>query len=175
MHSQLAIGQFDSPVGRLGLIAGRNGLLSVSFTNGLESEIERVCTAARRDTGRGRHKAWQVLNQAFEELAEYLCSARENFQTPLDLSSGTEFQRAVWRQVKRIKHGRTRSYSEIAEAIGRPRSVRAVGNAVGSNPLPLFIPCHRVLAANGLGGFGGGLELKKKLLNLEGAGTDPQE
>jgi O-6-methylguanine DNA methyltransferase len=88
---------------------------------------------------------------------------------PLDLSSGTDFQRRVWEEMTWTPCGETRSYAEIAQAIGRPKAVRAVGGACGANPIPLLIPCHRVLAAGGkLGGFSGGLEWKRKLLAIEG-------
>jgi len=81
---------------------------------------------------------------------------------------GTAFQKAVWRELKKIPRGQTRTYGEVAKAIGRPKAVRAVGSACGANPVPLFIPCHRVVAQNGLGGFGAGLPWKKLLLKLEG-------
>ena len=81
---------------------------------------------------------------------------------------GTEFQRSVWNELKKIPRGQTRTYGEIATAIGRPKAVRAVGSACGENPLPVFIPCHRVIAKNGLGGFGSGLPWKKLLLRMEG-------
>ncbi|MGA2178726.1 MAG: methylated-DNA--[protein]-cysteine S-methyltransferase [Verrucomicrobiota bacterium] len=89
---------------------------------------------------------------------------------PLDLSNGTTFQRKVWNTLRKIARGQTKSYGEIARAIGRPRAVRAVGSACGANPIPVLVPCHRVLAANGkLGGFSGGLNWKRKLLTREGA------
>ena len=88
---------------------------------------------------------------------------------PVKIPERTEFQRAVWREMKKIPRGQTRTYGEIAAAIGRPKAVRAVGTACGANPLPVFIPCHRVVAANGPGGFGSGLPWKLLLLNLEGA------
>jgi len=88
---------------------------------------------------------------------------------PLDLSGGTEFQRKVWIALRKIARGRTKSYGEIARAIGKPKAVRAVGGACGANPIPILVPCHRVLAAHGkLGGFGGGLDWKRKLLAREG-------
>lgn len=83
--------------------------------------------------------------------------------------SGTPFQMAVWNELQKIPRGQTRTYGEIAAAIGRPKAVRAVGSACGANPLPLFIPCHRVVAKNGLGGFGSGLPWKVLLLKMEGA------
>ncbi|MGE4488540.1 MAG: methylated-DNA--[protein]-cysteine S-methyltransferase [Kiritimatiellales bacterium] len=81
---------------------------------------------------------------------------------------GTEFQQAVWKAMKKIPRGQTRTYGELAAAIGRPNAVRAVGSACGANPLPVFIPCHRVTAKNGLGGFGSGLPWKTLLLQTEG-------
>ncbi len=87
---------------------------------------------------------------------------------PLDVSSGTSFQQAVWRELRRIRTGETRSYGELARRIGRPNAVRAVGGACGANSIPVLIPCHRVVAANQkLGGFSGGLEWKRKLLERE--------
>lgn len=93
---------------------------------------------------------------------------------PLDLQEGTDFQRAVWRALQDIPTGQTLSYSAVAKVIGRPRAVRAVGSACGANPIPLLIPCHRVLASNGkLGGFSGGLDWKIRLLEMEGQRPRP--
>jgi len=90
---------------------------------------------------------------------------------PLDLSAGTDFQRAVWEALRRIPPGQTRGYGEVAGEIGSPRAARAVGQACGANPIPLLIPCHRVLAAGGkLGGFSGGLDWKRLLLKREAGG-----
>jgi O-6-methylguanine DNA methyltransferase len=92
---------------------------------------------------------------------------------PLDLSSGTEFQRRVWNALLRIPSGQTKSYSQVAQSIGQPGAVRAVGQACGANPIPVVIPCHRVLAAGGkIGGFSSGLDWKRKLLAREGAIPD---
>jgi len=92
---------------------------------------------------------------------------------PLDLAAGTEFQRAVWQAMRRLRVGQTCSYGELAGAIGRPKAVRAVGGGCGANPIPLLVPCHRVLAVGGkIGGFGGGLEWKRKLLAREGIKPD---
>lgn len=89
---------------------------------------------------------------------------------PLDDSAGTAFQRSVWRAMRKIQRGQTRSYGEIARAIGKPRAVRAVGGACGANPIPVFVPCHRVLAAKQrIGGFSAGLDWKRRLLAREGA------
>jgi O-6-methylguanine DNA methyltransferase len=88
---------------------------------------------------------------------------------PLDWTGTTEFQQSVWREMLKLGPGKTKSYGEIAEAIGKPKAVRAVGGACGANPVPVLVPCHRILAANHpLGGFGGGLDWKRKLLAREG-------
>lgn len=98
----------------------------------------------------------------------YFSGHRVDFADALDLSSGTPFQRSVWEQTRLIPYGETRSYRWVAEQIARPAGVRAVGQALGRNPLSLIIPCHRVIATNGsLCGFGGGLDMKRALLNLE--------
>jgi O-6-methylguanine DNA methyltransferase len=88
---------------------------------------------------------------------------------PTKIPEGTDFQKSVWRELKKIPRGQTHTYGEIAAAIGKPKAVRAVGSACGANPLPIFIPCHRVVAKNGLGGFGSGLPWKNLLLKMEGA------
>ncbi|MDR0309516.1 MAG: methylated-DNA--[protein]-cysteine S-methyltransferase [Candidatus Methanoplasma sp.] len=104
------------------------------------------------------------------QINEYLTGKRTVFDIPIN-AEGTDFQKSVWREISRISYGEAISYKDIAERIGRPNSYRAVGNACGANPIPLIIPCHRVIASDGgLGGFGGGLSLKKKLREIEGIG-----
>ena len=110
-----------------------------------------------------------AVNQdlARQEIEEYLNGDRKSFSSPLDLR-GTPFQIEVWNELLNIPYGETRSYGEIAAAVGRPRAARAIGAAVGANPLPIIVPCHRVIGKNGsLVGFGGGLRLKERLLLLE--------
>jgi methylated-DNA-[protein]-cysteine S-methyltransferase len=103
------------------------------------------------------------------ELTEYLAGLRRQFSFPIR-PAGTPFQQRVWRALERIPYGATRTYGDIAGAIGKPKAARAVGMANHHNPIPIVIPCHRVVAAGGkLGGYGGGVELKRELLNLEGA------
>jgi len=101
--------------------------------------------------------------EGFQTLEQFIKKV-PNIGTP----AGTEFQKAVWNELKKIPRGQTRTYGEIAAAIGRPKAVRAVGSACGANPLPLFIPCHRIVAKNGLGGFGSGLPWKMLFLKEEG-------
>jgi O-6-methylguanine DNA methyltransferase len=111
------------------------------------------------------------LDQAEEQLRAYFAGKLRQFRIPLDMQ-GTDFQKQVWRQLQEIPYGETRSYRQIAAAIGQPNAVRAVGAANGSNPLAIVVPCHRVIGASGkLTGYGGGLPLKKRLLELEGAWT----
>jgi len=110
-----------------------------------------------------------AVNQdlARQEIEEYLNGDRKSFSSPLDMR-GTPFQIEVWNELLNIPYGETRSYGEIAAAVGRPRAARAVGAAIGANPLPIIVPCHRVIGKNGsLVGFGGGLRLKERLLLLE--------
>lgn len=112
-------------------------------------------------------EASQVLARAAEQALEYFAGRLFRFDLPLELR-GTPFQISVWKQLMQIPFGMTRSYGEIAEIIGQPTAYRAVGNANGRNNLPIFIPCHRVLAAGGkLGGFTGGIGLKQRLLTHE--------
>ncbi len=108
------------------------------------------------------------LQQAMDELRRYLAGERVQFGCPLDLH-GTAFQVEVWEELFRIPYGETRTYAEIARAVGRPAAVRAVGAANGANPVAIIVPCHRVIGSNGmLTGYGGGLPTKAWLLSLEG-------
>jgi methylated-DNA-[protein]-cysteine S-methyltransferase len=110
-----------------------------------------------------------IATEAARQLRAYFAGHLRRFDLPLDMR-GTDFQLRVWRELERIPYGETRSYRQIAEALGAPRAVRAVGAANGANPIPIVVPCHRVIGASGkLVGYGGGLPLKKRLLQLEGA------
>jgi O-6-methylguanine DNA methyltransferase len=111
-------------------------------------------------------RAWHRATGA--ALENILISRKPKNLPPLDMA-GTEFQKSVWNALRKISSGKTKSYGEIAQAIGRPKAVRAVGGACGANPIPVLVPCHRVLAANKkLGGFSGGLDWKRSLLKREG-------
>ena len=111
-----------------------------------------------------------ILSNAYDILTRYFAGEKVDFYpVPLTLCSGTEFQIAVWNTIREIPYGETRTYKWIAEQIGKPKAVRAVGGAVGANPISILIPCHRVIGSNGkLGGYGGGIERKRLLLQLEG-------
>ena len=108
-----------------------------------------------------------VLKEAATQLQEYFAGERTDFDLPMELD-GTPFQRGVWAALSRIPYGETISYGELARRVGRPKGPRAVGQANGRNPIAIIVPCHRVLASNGIGGYGGGLPVKRALLALEG-------
>ncbi len=110
-----------------------------------------------------------LWNEARTQLIEYLAGERRAFSLPVDMSGGTPFQRLVWRAILRIPYGRVRSYQWVAAHVGGKQYARAVGMALGSNPVPIVVPCHRIVAHDGsLGGFTGGLPMKRRLLKLEG-------
>ena len=112
-------------------------------------------------------RAWHRMTAA--ALPRALAGREPGTLPPLDLSAGTTFQQSVWQALRQIRFGQTRSYGEIARAIGKPKALRAVGGACGANPIPVLVPCHRVLAANQkIGGFSGGLDWKRRLLEREG-------
>jgi len=116
-----------------------------------------------------RNDANLFLQDAVRQLRAYFDGALRIFDLPLDMQ-GTPFQKQVWHELERIPYGETRSYMQIAVAVGAPKAVRAVGAANGANPIPIVVPCHRVIGTSGkLTGYGGGLPLKKRLLELEGA------
>lgn len=151
----------DSPIGPLGLVATDRGLRAVSW-RGEETSVKLPADMER-------NPEHPILQQTTQQLNEYFDGKRTSFDLPLDLR-GTPFQESAWRALGDIPYGSTRSYGEQAALIGRPRAVRAVGQANGRNPVPIVLPCHRVIGANGsLVGFGGGLDLKTQLLQHEGA------
>jgi methylated-DNA-[protein]-cysteine S-methyltransferase len=123
---------------------------------------------AQAKTTRGDgHDAPPVLKDTATQLEEYFAGERTGFDVPMELD-GTTFQKEVWRELSRIPYGETISYGELARRVGRPKGPRAVGQANGKNPIPIIVPCHRVLASNGIGGYGGGLPMKRALLAVEG-------
>lgn len=115
-----------------------------------------------------KRKDTDLLLEARRQLEEYFAGIRAGFSLPL-APQGTDFQKVVWRQLEAIPYGETRTYGQIAEALGKPKASRAVGGANHNNPIAIVIPCHRVIGADGsLTGYAGGLDLKEKLLHLEG-------
>jgi len=146
----------DSPVGPLTLVSDGAAITAIMFP------VQRHYTAPE-PTGRGD----KILDAARKQLDSYFAGRRRSFELPL-APRGTAFQTRVWDALTRIGYGETKSYGAIAAAIGSPKAMRAVGAANGRNPIPIVIPCHRVIGADGsLTGFGGGMERKELLLNLE--------
>ena len=156
---------FSSPIGPIGMAATSKGLCRLSlnapdepvFLKKLQREYRRP--VLRRD---------DRFTDLVARLRVYLSGKPVPFKTRFDLLEGTAFHQKVWRALRRIPYGQTRSYRSVAQSIGHPKSFRAVGGACGNNPIAVLIPCHRVIGANGkLGGFTGGLHLKRWLLQSE--------
>lgn len=157
MSSPVLRHPLQTPLGTFTLVGDERGLSAIHFPGRLASEV-----AALRESS--RHPALRV---AAAQLSEYFEGRRRSFTLRL-APEGTGFQRSVWRALEEIPFGETRSYSEIAHRIGRPTATRAVGAANGRNPLPIVVPCHRVIGADGsMTGFAGGLRLKRWLLAHE--------
>ena len=146
---------YDSPVGPLTIIRGENGLRGLHFPT-----MPIALPGSERDPA--------AVADVAAQLREYFAGERRSFDVELDLSSGTEFQQSVWRVLLEIPYGETVSYGDVARSIGRFDRVRAVGATVGRVPIPIIVPCHRVIGSDGsLTGYGGGLERKRTLLELE--------
>ena len=157
--------RIESPAGPLVIAADASGLRHIEFYQNRHP--------ADRDDWQGGDN--EVLQAAEAQLDEYFSGSRTYFELPL-APQGTAFQLAVWQELARIPYGTTISYAELAQRVGNPTATRAVGAANGRNPLPIVLPCHRVIGADGaLTGFGGGLPMKQFLLQLEGALPGEQE
>jgi len=157
---------FNSPILKKVFVASTNkGVCAVDFLTSEQTFLKKLRQELSGNVVRDDRKNRKVLTQ----LKKYLKGELKDFDCPLDMK-GTSFEKKVWSALKKIPYGRTRSYKDIAESIGHPKAFRAVGNANGSNWIPLIVPCHRVIESNGgLGGFGHGLKVKKRLLDLEKA------
>ena len=163
----VAYAEIDSPVGSLLLAATPRGLVRVTFpVEPHEKVLEQLAATISPRVLESPAK----LDEARRELDRYFDGRLRDFELPLDWRLTRGFYRKVLRATSRIPYGQTLSYSEVAKRAGSPRAVRAAGTALGSNPLPIIVPCHRVLRSGGaLGGYGGGIEVKQTLLELEGA------
>lgn len=159
--------QMDSPVGPLRIASTRDGICKVSLDAG---GSKAFFTWLSEHVGPHLlHEDPQALHTALTQLRGYFAGDRREFDLALDVR-GTAFQRAAWAEVARVPYGQTATYGEIAHRLGRPNAARPVGAAVGANPIPIIIPCHRVIGAGGsLTGYGAGLDVKVALLELEGA------
>lgn len=165
MPEILSVADIETSIGRLRLSATAKGLAHVALPHasgrGLAGWIASHCPGATlsEDPGPTQGAAKQIL--------EYLDGGREVFEIPLDLR-GTEFQLAAFEQIIAVRYGESRSYGELAEAMGKPKSMRAVGAAAGANPIPLVVPCHRIVGSGKhLTGYSGGVELQARLLAME--------
>lgn len=155
----LAASRFASPVGALTLVASDTGLVAILWE---DDDPLRVRLEPLNDV-----PGHPILEQAATQLTDYFARRRQSFDLPLDFR-GTDFQKGVWAALLAIPFGKTRSYAQVAQAIGRPGASRAVGAANGRNPISIVAPCHRVLGSNGaLTGFAGGLAAKRHLLDHE--------
>ncbi|MEE8349459.1 MAG: methylated-DNA--[protein]-cysteine S-methyltransferase [Acidobacteriota bacterium] len=159
--------ELDTSVGKLLVVASSKGVCRICFPG--ESASDREAWFDRHLSGVPPQDSDRFLVEATKQLTRYFTGQNQAFDLALDLR-GTPFQIRVWRELLKISYGTTVSYGEVARAIGNPRACQAVGAAVGRNPIPIVVPCHRVIGHDGaLVGFRGGLPTKKKLLALEGA------
>ncbi len=148
-----------SPVGELKIVANDSGLLAILWENDPPARVPLNETEKADEH--------PLLTEAAQQLAEYFAGKRETFDLKL-AAEGTPFQKRVWAALRQIPYGETRTYAQIAEEVGQPKAVRAVGAANGRNPISIVVPCHRVIGSNGtLTGFAGGLKTKSFLLQLE--------
>lgn len=155
----------DSPLGKLLLAATDQGMVRLAFdSEGHDAVLQYLSDKVGSRVLRNESK----FDVAARQLEEYFQGSRTQFELPLDLRLSTDFRRTVQLELGAINYGQTRSYAQLAERIGKPKAVRAVGTACATNPLPIVLPCHRVLRSDGsLGGYLGGLEAKRTLLDLE--------
>jgi methylated-DNA-[protein]-cysteine S-methyltransferase len=160
----------DTPIGRLLVAATPRGLVHVAFP---ETPTDTVLEDLAGRLSPRILEAPERLDEVRRELDQYFEGKRRRFELPLDWSLSHGFRRKVLRSIARIDYGQVRSYAELATSAGSPKAVRAAGSACGANPMPVVVPCHRVLrTGGGLGGYGGGLERKQYLLHLEGVLED---
>lgn len=143
-----------------------NGLAELNFPAGRVGDRSQEPRATNKNGISAKIKNWHRLT---ETALKKVLEGKKSKLPPLDWNGATDFQKSVWRQMLKISAGKTKSYGEVSVAIGKPKAVRAVGGACGANPIPVLVPCHRILAANKkIGGFSGGLDWKRKLLATEG-------
>jgi O-6-methylguanine DNA methyltransferase len=158
---------FKSRWGWMGVAESERGLAAIVLPQPSKAE---VAAGLGLEAAHGPHASSARLRDARTQLIQYLAGARTSFDLPLDLSHGTDFQRRVWKTLRAIPYGQLWSYRGLASRVGGVQYARAVGGAVGANPLPIVLPCHRVIAQDGaIGGFSAGLPAKRRLLALEGS------
>ncbi|MBC8275336.1 MAG: methylated-DNA--[protein]-cysteine S-methyltransferase [Chloroflexi bacterium] len=168
MARELGYTIFNTDMGWLGILGSTKGLLRTTLPHRSAQEAEQLLGDRVNDA------TWSAdfSDDLMQRLRTYFGGHRATFPDELDLSQATAFQREVWEITRLIPYGETRSYTWVAEQLGKARAVRAVGKALARNPLPIIIPCHRVVANDGkLGGYSGGVEMKRYLLHLEASAT----
>ena len=170
MTGKVYYSRFDSPFGHAFVASTSKGVCLVRFSKITETKFLSLLRKIYRNKATRDDK---VLGDVKKTLLDYFNGKPVSFKIPLDLSIGTQFQRKVWRKVGEIPYGELRSYKWVARSIGSAHASRAVGNAVGRNPVAPIVPCHRVICSDGsLGGYTSGIAIKKRLLNLEGISGD---
>lgn len=158
---------FETPFGPTFVAASDDGLVRVTW--GARSAERFEAEMRNRYPARPLVHDPEAMAEAERELREYFAGKRSRFELPVDLSALTRFQRAVLEETSALGFGQVVPYAELARRIGRPKAARAVGNALGSNPVAIVVPCHRVVRSDGtLGGYGGGIHFKERLLEIEG-------
>ena len=157
----------DTPVGRLFVATTDRGLCRIAYDTEPEQELESLA----RTFGLRVLRSAKPIDPARWELDEYFDGKRQQFDLPVDLALLADFNRLVLGELALVPYGDVVTYGELAARVSRPGAARAVGTVMNRNPLPIVLPCHRVVAADGLGGYGGGLPLKRRLLALEGVIT----
>lgn len=163
--SRVVASNCNTPIGTLTLLESSRGLLSLSFTKLSNTEVE---LRLGQRLGSRVTVEWVSSTRASQAVAGYLNGSVRRLDVPVDWTKLTQFQVRVMRALKRLSTGETITYQGLAKRVGKAGAARAVGGAMRRNPVPVVVPCHRVLAANGIGGFTGGLDIKRKLLALEG-------
>ena len=159
---------FSTDTGWIGILSSAKGLLGTTLPQRSAQEACQLLGDSVSYTTWSPH----LFDDLMERLRIYFSGHRTTFPDKLDLSRATHFQREVWEITRLIPYGETRSYAWVAEQIKKPRAMRAVGQALSKNPLPIIVPCHRVVASDGkLGGFSGGVEMKRYLLSLEASAS----
>ena len=155
---------FNSPIGKIYIAAVKESVVKISFSNESPEELENYC---QKHLGSEVHQGSDFTKYAKQQILDYLEGKSQSLDFPV-IHLNSPFRRKVLEAERSIPYGETRSYGEVAQMVNNPNASRAVGSANAKNPLPLYFPCHRIITSNGkLGGFGGGLNVKQYLLDLE--------
>lgn len=164
-------GETESPLGLLTIVCTSKGVCKIEF-GGIDETLANIQVWVKKHFLKSEMVRDDVkIAPVIQEIDEYFSGMRHAFEVPLDLH-GTPFQKKVWEALQQIPHGQTRTYKQVAQSMNATKAVRAVGNANNKNPLPIIVPCHRVIGSNGsLVGYGGGIEKKQLLLDIENAST----